>query len=74
MPWPQTGATICTVSTSRQRLVPYYAVWLGSMIYMMGLWTSARCVGLVLCCGQDGEQAQVPQHPIDTCRFNTNGY
>ena len=26
-------------------------------------WTSARCVGLVPCCGKDGYQAQVLQHP-----------
>ncbi len=32
----------------------------------MGLWTSgARCVGLVFSCGQDGYQAQLPQHSID---------
>ena len=46
-----------------------YIVWLESKIYGMGLWTSARCIGLVPCCDQDGYQAQIPQHPIDTCRY-----
>ncbi len=50
-------------------LVVCYAVWLGSMIYGMGLCTSARSVGLVPCCGQDGYRAQEPQHPIDTYRY-----
>ncbi len=55
MPWPKTGAThyqaqlgvpdkgraICqTVGC----LLLYVVVWLGSMIYGMGLWTSAKCV------------------------------
>ncbi len=35
----------------------------------MGLWTSARCVGLVPYFGQDGYRAQVTQHPIDTYRY-----
>ena len=30
--------------------------------------------GLVPCFGQDGYQAQVSQHPIDTCRYNTIQY
>ncbi len=71
MPWPQKGATHhhkhlgppvkgCTI----KGLVVYYVVWLGSMIYGMGLWTRASCVGLVRCCCQDGYRAQVPQHPI----------
>ena len=32
----------------------------------VGLWTSARCVGLVPCCCHDDYQGQVPQYPIDT--------
>ncbi len=40
----------------------------------MGLWNSVRCVVLVPCCGQDGDNAQVPQLPIDTCRYNTFCY
>ena len=41
----------------------------------MNHWTSARCVGLVICCGQDG--AQVPQHPntkihAETIKYNKN--
>ncbi len=52
-------------------LVVCYVVGLGSMIYEMVLWTSARCVSQVPCCGQDGYQAQVPQHTIDSCRYNT---
>ncbi len=35
-------------------LVVCYLLWLGYMIYGIGLWTRARCVGLVPCCGQDG--------------------
>ena len=42
-------------------LIVCYVAWLGSMIYGMGL---------VPCYGQDGYQAQVPQHPIDACRYN----
>ncbi len=73
MPWPQTG----TVRTSYKGrsikvMVACYVVWQGNMIYgRIGLWTSARCVGLVPYCSQDGYQAQVPQHPIDACRYNT---
>ncbi len=52
----------CTVRTSRQRscnpmdgcLLLYVLVCLRTMIYGMGLWTSAR---------QDGNHAQVLQHP-----------
>ncbi len=47
-------------------------VWLWSMIYGMGVWTnSARCDGCVPCFSQDGNQAQVLHHPIDSCRYNT---
>ncbi len=59
----------CTVRI--KGLVVCYVKWLRSMIYEMGLGPcSARCVGLVPCFGQDGYQAQVPQHPIDTYRYN----
>ena len=51
-----------------------YVLWLGSMIYWMGLWTCARCVGLVPFCGQDVFRAQVPQHPIDTYSLLHIGY
>ncbi len=38
----------CIVRTSRQRScnqrVVCYIIWLGSMIYGMGLWTSTRCM------------------------------
>ncbi len=51
MPWPQIGATHyhehvgdpdkgCAI----KGLVIYYVVWLGSMNYSMGLYTSTRCV------------------------------
>ncbi len=49
MPWTQTtGAT-------------HYNTQLGlpDKVVLSKGW----CVGLVLCCGQDGYQAQVPQHP-----------
>ena len=70
MPWPQRDAP-CTVMTSRQRSCNQRVVvcWLWPNIYELGLWTSARCVGLVPCCVQDGYQAQAPQHLIDTCRY-----
>ena len=73
MSCPQTGAThyhaqleLPDKGRAIKGLVVYYVVWLGSMFYGMCLWTSARCVGLVPCCGQDGYRAQVPQHPIET--------
>ncbi len=55
MPWPQTGAThyhaqsglsdkVCAI----KGWVVCYVVWLGSMTYENGLWTSARCVVLSL--------------------------
>ncbi len=47
MPYPQTGATHAQLELpDRVRaikgLVICYVVWLGSMIYRMGLWTSER--------------------------------
>ena len=78
MPWPQTGAThyhaqlgLPDKGRAIKGLIICYVVWLVSMIYGMGLWTNARCVGLVPCCGQDGYQAQMPQQPIDTSRYST---
>ena len=63
MPWPKTGLThyhaqlgLSDKDHGNKGLVFYYVVWLGSMIYGMGL---------VPCCCQDGYQAQVRQHPID---------
>ena len=51
MPWPQTGATnyhaqleLPDKGSAIKGLDVCYEVWLGSMIYGMGLWTSARCV------------------------------
>ena len=51
MPWPQTGATHYHAqlghpdkSRAIKGLVVCYVVWLGSMMYGMGLWASARCV------------------------------
>ncbi len=72
MSWPQTGVTLpCTVRTFRksscnQRVgcLLYSLTMISSLIYRMCLWTSARCIGLVPCCGQDGYQAQVLQQPI----------
>ena len=63
LPWklglPDKGCAI-------KGLVVCYVVWLGSMIYGMGLWTRESCKGLIPCCGQNGYRAQVPQHPLDT--------
>ncbi len=51
MPWPQTGTThyyaqleLPDKGLAIKGLIVCYVVWLGSMIYAMGLWTSARCV------------------------------
>ena len=58
--------TLCTVRTSRRRSYNQRVGCLQcsmAMIYDLrdgGLWTSARCVGLVHCCGKDSYQAQVP--------------
>ncbi len=72
MPWPQTGAThyhkqlgLPDKVYANKGLGFSYVVWLGSL-KGMGLWTSVRCLGMVPYCGQDGYQAQVPQHPIET--------
>ena len=35
-------------------------------------WTSARCVGLVSCCGQDSYRAKIPQQPTDTYHTSLN--
>ena len=56
------------------KLVVCYLIWLWSMIYGMNLWTSARCVGLVPRCGQDGYLAQIPKHPINTYLHITYTY
>ncbi len=64
----------CTVRTSLQRTCNQRVGCLLCsviMIYEMGLWTSARCLCLVPYCGQYGYQAQVTQHLIDSCRYNT---
>ncbi len=56
----------CTFRTSRQlnavlskAWMSAAVVWLGSKIFGIGIWTSARCVCQVPCCGQDGYQDQV---------------
>ncbi len=43
MPWPQTSATPYYAHKGRaiKGLVVCYIIWLGSLIYAMGLWTSA---------------------------------
>ena len=76
MPWPKTGITNSLSCTDKGRaikgLVVSYVVWLGPLIYGMGLWTKARCVGLVPCFGKDGYQAQVPQHPHRFIQMHTH--
>ncbi len=49
MHWPQTGATHyhAQLGLPNKGLVVCYVVWLGYMIYGMGIWTSTRCVSLV---------------------------
>ena len=67
MPCPQTGATqyytqsgLTDKGCAIKGLVVCFVVWLGSMSYGMGLWTSTRCMGMVPCCGPDGYKAQLP--------------
>ena len=74
MPWPQTGGThyhahlgLPDKGRAIQGFVVCYVVWLESMLYGLGLWTSARCVGLVACCGQGGYKATLHKY---TCRNN----
>ena len=54
MPWPQNHYHVKLGLLEKGRSI---VVWLGSMIYRMGLVTSGD---------QDGYRAQVPQHPIDS--------
>ncbi len=75
MPWPQAGSThyhVCTVRTGFKGLLSatvccsldkFDDLWDGSMDQL-------KVRGVFPCCGQDGYQAQVLQHPIDTCRQN----
>ncbi len=72
MSWPQTDAThyqaklgLPEKDRAIKWLVVGYVLWLGSL-KLFGLGTGARYVGFVLCFGQAGYQAQVPQHPIYT--------
>ncbi len=45
MPWPQTGVIYYHAQCRAIKgLIVCYVVWLGSMTYKMGLWTSARCL------------------------------
>ena len=63
MPWCQIGVTHYIAKLghlNKGRAVNYYVVWLGSM---KGMYLRA---GLIPCCGQDGYQGQVPQHPAHT--------
>ena len=73
MPWSQSGAThyheqleLPDKGHTIKGLVVWYVSWLGSMIYGIRI---RKVRGLVPCYGQDGYQAQVPQHPIDTYRY-----
>ncbi len=50
MPWPHTGVThfhaqlgLLDKGRAIKGMVVYYILWLGSLIYGMGLWTSAKC-------------------------------
>ncbi len=45
-------------------LIFCYAVWLGSV--KGWVLRQAQSMGLVPCCGQDGYQGLVQQHPIET--------
>ncbi len=54
-PWPKTGASYHHAQLGLPDkglaiigLVVCYVLWLGSMIYEMVIWTSARCVVLSL--------------------------
>ncbi len=76
MPWPQTGEThylaqlgLSVKVRAIKGLVIRFVVWLLAMIYDLGDGSldQRKVVGLV----SDGFQAQVLQHPIDICRYNT---
>ena len=49
-----------------------------SMARINDLWDGSmdkrKVRSLVPCCGQDGNRAQVPQHPIDSNRYKTYIY
>ncbi len=66
MPWPQTGATHYHAQLRLQDKGRAIFACSKAIIYYLwdGLWTSARGVGLVSCCGPYGHQ--VSQHPKDT--------
>ncbi len=71
MPWPPTGATHFHSQLGNPDkghaieglVVPNVCCSMAKINDLWwGLWTSAICMGLVPCCGQDGYRAQVPQH------------
>ena len=60
MSWPKTGTNYYHAQLGHpdkgraiKSMVVCYLEWLGSKNHGLGLWTSARCVGLIPCCGQD---------------------
>ena len=72
MPWPQTGATHYHAQLGppdKSRAIKGLVVcW--SMARINDLWDGSmnkrKERSLVPCCGQNGNRAQVPQHPIDS--------
>ncbi len=75
MPQPQTGATHYQAqlgSPNKGREIKGLVVcW--SMARINDLWEESmdkrNVPGLVICCGQDGYRAQVPQRPLDSYSF-----
>ncbi len=77
MPWPKkTGATHYHAQLGlpdKGRAIKGFVVcW--SMARINDLWDGSmdkrKVRSLVPCCGQDGNRAQVPQHPIDSYNIN----
>ncbi len=64
MPQPQTQSRLPVKDRAIKGLIFCYVQY----SFVMGHWTSAKCVCLVPYCGQD--DSQVPQHPIDIYRYN----
>ena len=82
MPWPKTGTTLYNAllelrdkGRAIKRFVVCYVVWLGPMIYGMGVWSNARCVGVFPCCGQSGWLlSSSTATPPDTYRYISHTY
>ena len=72
LPWPQTGATQyhaqLGISEKGRAIKGLVVCW--SLAGINDLWNGSmdkhKVHSLFPCCGQDGNRAQVPHHPIDS--------